>query len=284
MSILTSLSTLFDATLRTSTPLILAALGGIYCERVGIINIALEGKMLIGAFTAATVTFLTQSAVLGFFAGGMAGVALAIFYGLLVLPGRSNQIVAGTGVNIFVAGLIPFLSQIIFQNTGSTPDIPLLYRFAVFPLLFAWLVVALTHFLFTYTPYGVWHAIAGEHPEALQSAGISVKKTRWSGVLLSGFWAGLGGATLSICLSSNYTRNMTAGRGFMALAAMIAGSWRPIPTALVCVGFGLFEALNINLQNVAPTQLIQTIPYVLTIIMVAGFVGKNRPPKALGKE
>jgi len=289
------------AAIRMSSPLIFAALGGICSERSGVINIALEGKMLIGAFTAAAVTYYTHSAMLGFLAGGIAGLILAAIYALFVIQFKSNQIVTGTAINILAAGTVPFISQIFFQNTGSTPEIPIANRFDYFPIIFSWVCVVLIWAWFKFSPYGLWHKFAGEHPDALQTSGIDVVATRWSGVLLSGFLAGLGGATLSICLSSNYTRNMTAGRGYMALAALIVGNWRPIPAAIACLLFGFFDAVGITLQEIQipdpnfsskflagifsfliSPQFVQIIPYILTIIIVAGFVGKSRPPKFIG--
>ncbi|KAB8038850.1 ABC transporter permease [Silvanigrella paludirubra] len=296
------LSSISGATIRMSAPLIFAALGGLFSERSGIINIALEGKMLAGAFTAAAVTTLTHSPLLGFLAGGIAGMVMAAIYGLFVINFKSNQIVTGTAITILAAGCVPFASQILFQNTGSTPEIAMNHRFIHEPIIAVWIIMALVWLWFKYSPYGLWHKFAGEHPDALQTSGIDVINTRWSGVLLSGFLAGLGGATLSICLSSSYTRNMTAGRGYMALAALIVGGWRPIAVALACLAFGFFDALGITLQGiqipkpnfdipilsqiwnfVVSPQFIQIIPYLLTIIIVAGFVGKSRPPKALGQ-
>ncbi|MES2614391.1 MAG: ABC transporter permease, partial [Bdellovibrionota bacterium] len=271
------------AAIRMSSPLIFAALGGICSERSGVVNIALEGKMLIGAFTAAAVTYYTHSAMLGFLAGGIAGLLLAALYGLFVIQFKANQIVTGTAINILAAGTVPFIAQIFFQNTGSTPQIPISDRFNYFPIIFSWICVVLIWGWFKYSPYGLWHKFAGEHPDALQTSGIDVVATRWSAVLLSGFLAGLGGATLSICLSSNYTRNMTAGRGYMALAALIVGNWRPIPGAIACLLFGLFEAIGITLQGIQISvphfsskfltnvfsflispQFVQIIPYILT--------------------
>lgn len=274
-----------SATLRMSSPLIFAAIGGICSERCGVINIALEGKMLAGAFAAAAVTYYTHSALLGFLAGGLAGTVLAIIYAFFVINLRANQIVTGMAMTILAAGVVPFISQIMFQNTGSTPEIPSADRFEMFPIFFSWAVAFLFALLFKYSPYGLWHKFAGEHPDALQTSGIDVISLRWSGVLLSGFLAGLGGATLSICLSSNYTRNMTAGRGYMALAALIVGGWRPLAALLACFAFGLFDSIGITLQSahlpISP-QWIQIIPYILTIVIVSGFVGGSKPPKALG--
>lgn len=296
------LSSISGATIRMSAPLIFAALGGLFSERSGIINIALEGKMLAGAFAAAATTTITHSPFLGFLAGGIAGMIMSAIYGLFVINFKSNQIVTGTAITILAAGTVPFISQILFQNTGSTPEIPMGDRFIYSPIIAAWIVMGLIWLWFKYSPYGMWHKFAGEHPDALQTSGIDVIKTRWSGVLFSGFLAGLGGATLSICLSSSYTRNMTAGRGYMALAALIVGGWRPAAAALACLAFGFFDALGITLQGIQipklsfeipiitgtwnfiiSPQFIQIIPYILTVVIVAGFVGKSRPPKALGQ-
>jgi ABC-type uncharacterized transport system permease subunit len=302
MELITLLSSISGATIRMSAPLIFTALGGLFSERSGIINIALEGKMLAGAFAAAAVTTLTHSPFLGFLAGGIAGMLMAAIYGLFVINFKSNQIVTGTAITILAAGAVPFVSQILFQNTGSTPEIPMNNRFIYAPIIAAWVIMLCVWFWFKFSPYGMWHKFAGEHPDALQTSGIDVIRTRWSGVLLSGFLAGLGGATLSICLSSSYTRNMTAGRGYIALAALIVGGWRPIAAAIACLAFGFFDALGITLQGIKipkpsidipiisaiwdfifSPQFIQIIPYILTIVIVAGFVGKSRPPKALGQ-
>ena len=296
------LSSISGATIRMSAPLIFAALGGLFSERSGIINIALEGKMLAGAFTAAAVTALTHSPFLGFLCGGLAGLVMSAIYGLFVINFKSNQIVTGTAITILAAGTVPFASQILFQNTGSTPEISMHNRFIYEPIIAVWVIVALVWLWFKFSPYGLWHKFAGEHPDALQTSGIDVIRTRWSGVLLSGFLAGLGGATLSICLSSSYTRNMTAGRGYMALAALIVGGWRPIAATIACLAFGFFDALGIMLQGVKipkpefeieflnpiwnfviSPQFVQIIPYLLTVIIVAGFVGRSKPPKSLGQ-
>lgn len=274
-----------SATLRMSSPLIFAAIGGICSERCGVINIALEGKMLVGAFTAAAVTYYTHSPWIGFLSGGFAGMFFAAIYAFFVINLRSNQIVTGMAMTILAAGVVPFLSQILFQNTGSTPEIPAADRFEYFPVFFSWVCVVCFSALFRYSPYGLWHHFAGEHPDALSTSGVNVTAVRWSGVLLSGLLAGFGGATLSICLSSNYTRNMTAGRGYMALAGLIVGGWRPVPALLACFAFGLFDSIGITLQSIhlpLSPQLIQIIPYVLTIVIVAKFVGGSRAPKALG--
>ena len=280
---------LLAPTLRLSTPLILAALGGLCSERAGVVNIALEGLMLMGAFGAAVGALATHSPWLGACCGMGAGVLLAAFYALLVIPGRANQIVAGTAINLLALGLTPFLCKIRYDVTGSTPMIPLAERFHSAPLYLVWVLVLLGWLVMRYSRLGLWLSFAGEHPEALEAAGVRVNRVRWMAVLLSGALAGLGGATLSVFLSSSFSRDMTAGRGFMALAALVFGKWRPVPAALACLLFGFADAAQMQLQGRAlwgthpiPVQFIQILPYVVTMLVLAGFVGRSRPPKALG--
>ena len=280
---------LLASTLRVSTPLIFAALGGMFSERSGVINIALEGLMLIGAFGAAVGAYVTHSPWLGSAAGMSAGLLLAALYGLFVIRWRANQIVAGTAINMLALGLTPFLCKILYDVTGQTPAIPLADRFQAAPLYLSWIMVALCWLWLKYTRGGLWVSFAGEHPEALDAAGIRVNRVRWAAVLASGALAGMGGASLSVFLASSFSRNMTAGRGFIALAALIFGKWKPLPTALACLLFGFAEAVQIRLQGVSlwggkpiPVQFIQILPYLVTILVLAGFVGRSRPPKALG--
>ncbi len=279
----------FGSVFRVSTPLLFAAMGGMLSERSGVINIALEGLMLIGAFAAAVAANSLQSPWAGAAAGIAAGVALAAVYALFVITFRTNQIVAGTAVNMLAAGVVPLLSKILYNSTGSTPALPLEARFHLFPILFAFALVPLAWAGMSRTVFGLRLRFAGEKPEALDAAGISVNRMRWSAVLLSGALAGMGGVSLSIFLSSSFSRNMTAGRGFMALAALIFGKWRPIPTALACLLFGAADALQIRLQGVVlwgtepvPVQFIQILPYVVTLLVLAGWVGDSRAPRALG--
>lgn len=280
---------LLESTLRVSTPLIFAALGGMFSERSGVINIALEGLMLIGAFGAAVGTYMSHSPWLGSAAGMGAGVLLAALYGLFVIRFRANQIVAGTAINMLALGLTPFLCKILYDVTRQTPAIPVTERFQSAPLYLGWIMVALCWLWLKYTRGGLWVSFAGEHPEALDAAGIRVNRVRWAAVLVSGALAGMGGASLSVFLASSFSRNMTAGRGFMALAALIFGKWKPVPTALACLLFGFAEAVQIRLQGVSmwgskpiPVQFIQILPYLVTILVLAGFVGRSRAPKALG--
>ncbi len=280
---------LIDSTLRVSTPLILAALGGLVSERSGVINIALEGTLLVGAFAAAAVAITANSAPIGAVGAIAAGVAFAAIYGYFVIEFEADQIVAGVAMNLLAAGLTPSLCKLIFLSSTSTPSLPLGVRFQTLPILLPWLFVLLIWAWMRYTPSGLWVGFAGEHPEALDSAGVRVKRVRWMAVLLSGALAGLGGASLSVFLASSFSRNMSAGRGFMAIAALIFGKWRPIQAALACLLFGGAEALQILLQSVtvwedssAPLQFIQILPYLVTILVLAGFVGHSRAPRALG--
>jgi simple sugar transport system permease protein len=290
----TVLTQLFASTLRVSMPLIFAALGGMFSERAGVINIALEGMMLMGAWAAAVGTFATHSPWLGLACGMGAGVATAALYALFVIHLRSDQIVAGTAINMLALGLTPFLCKALYDVTGSTPAIPLHERFEseplylCWPLYICWGLVAGSRFWMRHTRAGLRVSFAGEHPEALDAAGIRVNRVRWLAVMASGALAGLGGATLSILLSSSFSRNMTAGRGFIALAALIFGKWKPAPTAMACLLFGFTEAVQIRLQGATvggteiPVEFIQILPYVVTMLVLAGFVGRARAPKALG--
>ena len=267
---------LLESTLRVSTPLIFAALGGMFSERSGVINIALEGLMLIGAFGAAVGTYMSHSPWLGSAAGMGAGVLLAALYGLFVIRFRANQIVAGTAINMLALGLTPFLCKVLYDVTGQTPAIPVAERFQSAPLYLGWIMVALCWLWLKHTRGGLWVSFAGEHPEALDAAGIRVNRVRWAAVLVGGALAGMGGASLSVFLASSFSRNMTAGRGFMALAALIFGKWKPVPTALACLLFGFAEAVQIRLQGVSlwggkpiPVQFIQILPYLVTILAVS---------------
>jgi len=280
---------LLASTLRVSTPLLFAAQGGLVSERAGVINIALEGLMLVGALGGAVGALMTHSPWLGSLLGIAAGIALAAVYGLCVITLRANQIVAGTAINMLAMGLTPFVCKIVYDVTGSTPAIPIDERFLAAPFYLSWATVGLVWFCFKYTPAGLWAGFAGEHPEALQAAGIRVNRVRWMAVLLSGALAAMGGVSLSVFLSSSFSRNMAAGRGFMALAALIFGKWKPIPAALACLLFGFTEAVQIRLQGVSlwghgpiPVQFIQILPYLVTMLVLAGFVGRSRAPKALG--
>jgi ABC-type uncharacterized transport system permease subunit len=281
---------LIFSTIRLATPLLLAALGGLFSERSGIINIALEGLMLAGAFTAAAVTHYVGSPWVGLLAGVAAGMLIASIHAVACIRFKADQVVSGTAINILMLGIPAFVSGALFASTGSTPQIPKEQLMPWTPIVLGFLVlVPLTWYVLYRTPFGLRLRAVGENPEAADAAGISVKRIRYTAVLISGALAGIGGAYLSIGQSSLFTRNMTSGRGFIALAALIFGKWRPVQTMLACLLFGFTEAVAIQLQGVKmpsgeeiPNQFIQIIPYLLTIIVLAGFIGHSRAPRALG--
>jgi len=292
---------LIASTIRLATPLVLAALGGLFSERSGVINIALEGKMLAGAFTAAAVTYAADNELhlgnaspwVGLLGGIVAGLFIAVIYAVSCIKFKADQVVSGAAINILMIGIPGFLSGAFFLSSGSTPQLPKDHLLPQSPVIIAIAVlalVALTWYVLYKTPFGLRLRAVGEKPEAADAAGVSVSKMRYSGVLIAGILAGAGGAYLSIGQSSLFTRNMTAGRGFIALAALIFGKWRPVQTLFACLLFGFTEAVSIQMQGVfklpsgedIPVQFIQMVPYVLTIVVLAGFIGSSHPPRALG--
>lgn len=278
------------STIRTATPLVLAALGGLFSERSGVINIALEGMMLAGAFTAAAVTYAAGNPFVGLAAGMAAGLAIGLIHAVVCIRYKADQVVTGTAINILMFGMPAFLSGAFFLSSGSTPQIPRQQLVPWSPIVIAFVLVPITWYILYKTPFGLRLRSVGENPEAADAAGVPVARMRYAGVLLSGVLAGLGGAYLSIGQSSLFTRNMTSGRGFIALAALIFGKWRPVQTMLACLLFGFTEAVSYQMQGVVklpsgediPVQFVQMVPYVLTIIVLAGFIGHSRPPHALG--
>jgi general nucleoside transport system permease protein len=283
MSKIPLLSLLFSA-IRLATPMLLAALGGLYSERSGVINIGLEGLMLAGAFTAATVTHYSQNPWVGMLAAILAGVGVAWIHAVACIRYRADQVVSGTAINILFLGVPALLSGALFESTGATPQIPKDQLLPLAPIVLAFALVPVTWWVLSRTPFGLRLRAVGENPEAADTAGVSVAGIRYAGVLISGALAAIGGAYLSTGQSSLFARNMTAGRGFIALAALIFGKWRPVQTMLACLLFGVADALSIQMQGVSriPVQFIQIIPYVLTIVVLAGFIGHSRAPKALG--
>jgi simple sugar transport system permease protein len=288
---------LFLSTLRVATPLVLAALGGMFSERSGVINIALEGKMLAGAFTAAAVTYAADTKLglgnaspwVGLLAASAAGLFIAAIYAVTCIRFKADQVVSGAAINILMFGIPGFLSGAFFLSSGSTPQLPREHLIPWTPIIIAFALVPISWYVMYRTPFGLRLRAVGEKPEAADAAGVSVKRMRYSGVLIAGVLAGIGGAYLSIGQSSLFTRNMTSGRGFIALAALIFGKWRPFQTMLACLLFGFTEAVSYQMQAVKlpsgediPVQFIQMVPYVVTIIVLAGFIGASRPPRALG--
>jgi ABC-type uncharacterized transport system permease subunit len=295
--------TIIASTIRLATPLLLAALGGLYAERGGVINIALEGLMLAGAFTAAAVTFFTGSPWLGLLAAVAAGMFVALIHGVATITYRADQVVSGTAINILFLGVPALLSGALFDSTGATPQLPreqtlpdvtlfdaarlpgLASVFNQKPLVYlAFGMVAVTAYVLHRSRFGLRLRAVGENPEAADTAGVSVARLRYAGVLISGALAALGGAYLSVGQNSLFTRNMTAGRGFIALAALIFGKWDPVGALLACLLFGFAEAVAIRMQGTVniPNQFIQLVPYLLTMIVLAGLIRRATPPKALG--
>jgi len=292
----TFLVILLFSTIRLATPLLFAALGGLFSERAGVINIALEGLMLSGAFVAAVVTYELNNPYIGFVSGLIAGALTALVYAVAVIKFEADQVVAGFAINILMLGLPAVISARIYDSAGSTQQIaqeyllPDFYNRLSLASIVAFLLVPACWYVLYKTPFGLRLRAVGENPAAADSAGVDVAKLRYTAVIISGVLAAAGGAYLSIGQSSLFTRGMTAGRGFIALAALILAKWKPIPVLFSCLFFGFTEALAIQFQGVVklpsgediPVQFIQMIPYVLTIIVLAGFIGLSRAPKALG--
>lgn len=279
------------SSLRLATPLIFAALGGLLSERSGVINIALEGKMLFGAFMGAAVALYLANPWAGFLGGALASAVLGSLYAFMTIRCQADQIIAGTAINMLAFGITPFLSKLFFDVTGSSPPLPLSGRFTFEPIVIAFCVTVLLALFLRMTRGGLWLSMSGEHPEALEASGISVRTVRTWAIIAGSSLAGLGGACLSLFLASGYSRNMTAGRGFMALAALILGKWRPSLALIACLFLGAADSLQIRLQGktlsngvAIPSHLVQMLPYIATLILVAGFIGKSRAPSALGKK
>lgn len=288
---------LFAATLRMATPLVFAALGGIFSERVGVVNIALEGMMLTGAFTGVMASFYTGNAWLGVLAAVLVGGLLGLLHAILTVKFVGNQIVSGTGINILALGITAYLSQVIWGSRGAsqsvnglgTISIPLLKDVPILgeilgsttPLVYVMLVlVVLTYIVLFRTPMGLRIRAVGEHPAAADTAGINVYRTKYLFLIISGMLASLGGAFLSLGQLNFFVSSMTGGRGFIALAAMILGGWMPFGALGAGLLFGFADALQMRLQGaglLAP-QIILAIPYIVTVVVLAGFVRKRIPP------
>ena len=292
----TFLLILLFSSIRLATPLIFAALGGMFSERAGVINIALEGLMLTGAFTAAVATYELSNPYIGFLCGVAAGAFVALIFAIAVIKFEADQVVAGFAVSLLMLGLPAVISSRIYDLAGSTQQIakefllPDFYNRISIASILAFALIPVCWYVLYKTPFGLRIRAAGENPEAADAAGVNVIKLRYVAVIMSGVLAAAGGAYLSIGQSSLFTRGMTAGRGYIALAALILAKWKPIPVLFACLFFGFTEALAIQMQGVikmpsgedVPVQFIQMIPYVLTIIVLAGFIGLSRAPKALG--
>ncbi len=275
---------------RYATPLILAALGGVFNERSGVINIALEGMMLFGAFAAVYGSGVTGNPWIGVLYSIGAGLAFALILAIVCVTFKADQIVVATGINIFASGLTIYFLQVLYGVAGTSPRAPRLPSIRILGMrynpitLIAVALVPIVWFILFKTPWGLRIRSIGEHPSAADTLGINVNRYRFICVLISGALAGLAGAHLSIGEFSAFVREMSQGRGFIALAAMIFGKWHPVGAFGAALLFGYAEAISIRVDFAfIPSELIRAIPYVLTIIVLAGFIGKAIPPKAIGK-
>lgn len=299
--------TILATTLRVATPLTLGAISGLFCERSGVVNIAIEGMMLMGAFSTYVVGTLTGSIWLGLLGALVAASLLGALHSLLSVTFKVDQIISGTVINILAFGITGFFYDQFFSRNAPTVgklptlSVPLLSDIPVFGRLFqqqpvvwlALLIVALAHFVLFFTPWGLRTRAVGEHPRAADTVGINVFFMRYANVILGSAIAGLGGAYL-ITEVPTFTPGLTSGRGFIALAALIFGNWKPINAWLATLLFGLTQAVQINVQQCMSgtasselpffllPQIIGLLPYVVTIIVLAGFVGRSSPPAAVG--
>ncbi|MCC2678478.1 MAG: sugar transporter, permease protein [Pseudobdellovibrio sp.] len=274
---------IFLSALRVSLPLLFAATGGYFSEKSGVAQIALEAYLLIGAFSAATFTYYSKSLLVGYLAAAVLTALFSQIFSLLILKFKGNSIVIGTGLNLLAMGIIPIISKTIFNSTGSTPSIELAQPAPYFPYVVLVITLAVSYWLSEKTIWGLQMKFAGEKKLALQSVGISPAVRQWQSLTFSALVTGLGGAVLSTSLSSNYSPLMSSGRGFIALAALIFAGWNLARALLVCLFFGLCEALQIQMQSneaistYVAAEFIQMIPYVATLIALLILRSKYPP-------
>jgi ABC-type uncharacterized transport system permease subunit len=287
--------TIFDSALRLSIPLLAACLAGLWSERSGVVDIGLEGKMLVAAFAAAAAAYVFDSAWTGLLAGIGASVIFGLIHGFASISQRGNQIVSGVAINMLAAGLTAIVGNAWYGQGGRTPPLEGAQRFEglllghsalVYMVLLA---VPLTWFVLGRTRFGLRLRAVGENPAAVDTAGISVTGLRYIAVILAGVFCGLGGAYLALAQAAGFLPNMTAGRGFIALAALIFAKWRAWPALGACFLFGLLDAGANQLQGLSlpgigevPVQAIQALPYLMTVILLAGVIGTAIPPRASG--
>ena len=317
MDLLTLLQVL-DATVRMATPLLLACLAGLFSERAGIFDIGLEGKMLAAAFLSAAIAYITGSAWLGLLAGIGASISLSIIHGLASITFRGNQLISGVAINFFAAGLTVVVAQSWFGQGGRTPQLGDGARFPALtlpgaealsgvPLLgpiykelisghtilvyVALLAVVVTWWTLFRTRFGLRLRAVGENPAAVDTAGISVVRLRYTAVLICGVLCGIAGAQLATAEpAAGFIKDMTAGRGFIALAALIFSKWRPWYALSACLLFGFLQALELRPDLIERVigigvqgQLLSALPYIMTVVILAGFIGKAIPPRAGGE-
>lgn len=302
--------------IRLAVPLILACLAGLWSERSGIVDIGLEGKMLTGAFAGAAAATFTGSAWVGLGAGVLATVVISLIHGYASIDQRANQIVSGTAINMVADGMTALVGNALWSQGGRTPqldssalfnpiDLPFAQTFADVPILgsiyqhlisghdiltyAAFALAPITYWVLYKTRFGLRLRAVGENPAAVDTAGISVRALRYGAVVICGVLVGLSGVYLSVAQAAYFQPHMSAGKGFIALAALVFAKWRPMPALATCLLFGFLDALSIRLQGFVlpglgevPVQAIEALPYVLTVVLLAGFIGKAIPPKASG--
>jgi general nucleoside transport system permease protein len=316
MDLLQALTVILDSAVRLSVPLICACLAGLWSERAGVVDIGLEGKMLAAAFGAATVAHATGSAWIGLMAGMGAAILLSLIHGFAAISQRGNQIVSGVAMNMLAIGLTALIGNAWYGQGGRTPSLEGAARFPELglpfadviqtvpvlgpflnevvgghaaPVYLAIMAVPLTWFVLARTRVGLRLRAVGENPAAVDTAGISVTRLRYGAVIICGALCGLGGTYLAVSQAAAFLPGMTAGKGFIALAALIFAKWRAWPALGACLLFGVLDAGAIRMQGVAlpgigqvPVQAIQALPYILTVILLAGFIGRAIPPRASG--
>ncbi len=307
---------IFGSGIRLGVPLILACLAGLWSERSGVVDIGLEGKMLTGAFAAGTFATFSGSVWIGLLAGVIATVVVSLVHGYASIDQRANQIVSGTAINMVADGLTALIGNAIWSQGGRTPQLPDTALFSPIALPFvdevsevpivgsiykhlisghdiityaAFAFVPLTYWALYSTRFGLRLRAVGENPAAVDTAGISVRALRYSAVVICGVLVGLSGVYLVLAQAAYFQPHMSAGKGFIALAALVFAKWRPWPALATCLLFGFLDALATRLQGVelpfigaVPVQAVQALPYVLTVVLLAGFIGKAIPPKASG--
>jgi simple sugar transport system permease protein len=321
MEAFNNLILILDATLRVATPLIFASLAGLFSERSGVVNIALEGKILASAFAGAAGAYVTNSAWMGLMAGVLVSVVFAMMHAFATVTHRGDQVVSGMAINILAAGLTAALGNFWFRQGGNTPNLVdaangINARFKPIELPFAEALADVPiiggiyselisgHFLLVYialaavplcwwvlfrTRFGLRLRAVGENPSAVDTAGISVNSMRYMALIICGVLAGLAGVYLSVAVTAQFLPNMSAGKGYMALAALIFGKWHPRGALLACLMFGILQAIADRSQGAMigsfsiPVQLVEALPYILTVILLGGFIGKAIAPKAIGK-
>ncbi len=307
---------ILDSTVRLATPLLLACLAGLFSERAGVFDIGLEGKMLVAAFFSAAVAALTGSVWIGLAAGVAASVVFALIHGIASITFRGDQLISGVAINFLAAGMTVLLAQDWFQQGSRTPaltggarfgniDLPGADALSAVPLIgpvyaqalsghtilvyAGLLAVPATWYVLFRTRFGLRLRAVGENPGAVDTAGISVARLRFSAVLICGALCGLAGAYLSTGLAAGFTKDMTAGRGFIALAALIFAKWRPWYALGSCLLFGFLQAVSNRYSTIdlavfeIPSAFVLALPYILTVVILAGFVGRAVPPRAGGE-